>query len=98
MRAGHSLRSPAYNFKPVDIYNAAYGPALRVISENWGARRMVPHPDRVYDEDPFRVTPTDALEVARREVTRWRTEQISGEWANSHPDPDYRVVHTDARR
>ena len=76
-----------YNFKPVDIYNAAYGPALRVISENWGARRMVPHPDRVYDEDPFRVTPTDALEVARREVTRWRTEQISGEWANSHPDP-----------
>ena len=25
----------SYNFKPVDIYNAAYGPALRVISENW---------------------------------------------------------------
>ena len=33
----------SYNFKPVDIYNAAYGPALRVISENWGARRQVPH-------------------------------------------------------
>ena len=76
-----------YNFKPVDIYNAAYGPALRVISESWGARRIVPHPDRIHDEDPFRVTPIDALEVARREVTRWRTEQISDEWANSHPDP-----------
>ena len=77
----------SYDFKPVDIYNAAYGPALRVISENWGARRITPHPDRVHDEDPFRVTPTDALEVTRREVTRWRTEQISNEWANSHPDP-----------
>ena len=77
----------SYNFKPVDIYNAAYGPALRVISENWGARRITPHPDRVHDEDPFRVTPTDALEVARREVTRWRAEQISRDWANSHPDP-----------
>ena len=76
-----------YNFKPVDIYNAAYGPALRVISESWGARRIVPHPDRIHDEDPFRVTPIDALEVARREVTRWRAEQVSGEWANSHPDP-----------
>ena len=76
-----------YNFKPVDIYNAAYGPALRVISESWGARRMVPHPDRIHDEDPFRVTPIDALEVARREVTRWRAEQISDGWANSHPDP-----------
>ena len=76
-----------YNFKPVDIYNAAYGPALRVISESWGARRIVPHPDRIHDEDPFRVTPIDALEVARREVTRWRADQISDEWANSHPDP-----------
>ena len=77
----------SYDFKPVDIYNAAYGPALRVISENWGARRITPHPDRIHDEDPFRVSPTDALEVARREVTRWRAEQISNEWANSHPDP-----------
>ncbi len=76
-----------YNFKQVDIYNAAYGPALRVISENWGARRITPHPDRIHDEDPFRVTPTDALEITRREVTRWRAEQISNEWANSHPDP-----------
>ena len=76
-----------YDFKPVDIYNAAYGPALRVISENWGAKRITPHPDRMYDDDPFLVTPTDALEITRREVTRWRAEQISNEWANSHPDP-----------
>ena len=52
------------NFKPVDIYNAAYGPALRVVSENWGARRISPHPERAQDDDPFRVTPTDALEIA----------------------------------
>ena len=77
----------SYDFRPVDIYNAAYGPALRVISENWGARRQAPHPDRLTDDDPFRVTPTDALEVARREVTRWRMAEISETWANSHPDP-----------
>ena len=76
-----------YNFKPVDIYNAAYGPALRIISENWGARRITPHPERMLDDDPFRVTPTDALEIARREVTQWRTAQISNSWATSHPDP-----------
>ena len=87
-----------YNFKPVDIYNAAYGPALRVISENWGARRITPHPDRIHDEDPFRVTPTDALEVARREVTRWRAEQISGRMGELPSRPDYRVVHPDAGR
>ena len=77
----------SYDFRPVDIYNAAYGPALRVISENWGARRQAPHPDRLTDDDPFRVTPVDALEVARREVTRWRMAEISQTWANSHPDP-----------
>ena len=79
-------RLASYNFKPVDIYNAAYGPALKVISENWGARRMTPHMDRLADDDPFRVTPTDALEVARREVTRWRMAEISRTWADSHPD------------
>ena len=77
----------SYDFRPVDVYNAAYGPALKVISENWGARRQAPHPDRLTDDDPFRVTPTDALEVARREVTRWRMAEISETWANSHPDP-----------
>ncbi len=77
----------SYNFRPVDIYNAAYGPALKVISENWGARRQVPHPERLTDDDPYRVTPTDALEVARREVTRWRMAEISQTWADSHPDP-----------
>ena len=79
-------RLASYNFKPADILNAAYGPALRVLSENWGARRMTPHLGRLTDDDPFRVTPTDGLEVARREVTRWRMAEISKTWADSHPD------------
>ena len=80
------LRLASYNFKPADIFIAAYGPALTVISENWGARRMTPHLDRLTDDDPFRVTPSDGLEVACREVTRWRMAEISRTWAGSHPD------------
>ena len=69
----------------VDLYTAAYGTALQVISENWGAAREAAHPDR--PEDPFGVTPADALEVARQEVAALRSEQITDGQGAQLSDP-----------
>ena len=74
-----------YGLSPVDQYLAAFGPALQVISEHWGTERAVANPDRPNDE--FAVTPTDALQVARREVIAHRTRKISQHWAESAGDP-----------
>ena len=74
-----------YGLSPVDQYLAAFGPALQVISEHWGTERAVSNPDRPDDE--FAVTPTDALQVARREVLAHRTRDISQSWAESAGDP-----------
>ena len=74
-----------YGLSPVDQYLASFGPALQVISENWGTERAMANPDRPGDE--FAVTPTDALEVARREVINHRTKEISERWADSPVDP-----------
>ena len=74
-----------YGLTPVDQYLAAFGPALQVISEHWGTERAVANPDRL--EDEFAVTPTDALQVARREVIAHRTREISQRWAESAGDP-----------
>ena len=73
-----------YGLSPVDQYLAAFGPALQVISEHWGTERAVSNPDRPDDE--FAVTPTDALQVARREVLAHRTREISQSWAESGGD------------
>ena len=74
-----------YGLSPVDQYLAAFGPALQVISEHWGTERAVSNPDRPGDE--FAVTPTDALQVARREVLAHRTREISQRWSESAGDP-----------
>ena len=74
-----------YGLSPVDQYLAAFGPALQVISEHWGTERAVSNPDRPDDE--FAVTPTDALQVARREVLAHRTKEISQRWSESGGDP-----------
>ena len=72
------------DLKPIDLYLSAFGPALRAISENWGTERESANPDR--PEAPFLVTPTDALQIARREVSRHRAQEISREWAGSPVD------------
>ena len=72
------------DLKPIDLYLSAFGPALRVISEHWGTERESANPDR--REAPFTVTPTDALQVARREVSQHRAQEISREWANNPVD------------
>lgn len=77
-------RLQSYGLSPVDLYLAAFGPALQVISENWGAERAVANPNRPDNE--FAVTPSDALEVARREVIAHRTREISERWADGAVD------------
>ena len=72
------------DLKPIDLYLSAFGPALRVISEHWGTERESANENR--PEAPFAVTPTDALQVARREVSRHRAQEISREWANNPVD------------
>ena len=67
-----NLRAGGLN--TVDIYTASYGTALKVVSENWGAKRDTANPDR--PEDPFGVLPEDALAVARKEVITFRASQI----------------------
>ncbi len=72
------------DLRPIDLYLSAFGPALRVISEHWGTERESANPE--HPEAPFTVTPTDALQVARREVSRHRAQEISREWANNPVD------------
>ena len=89
-RIAHAVRADIptlqdYGLNSVDQYLAAFGPALQVISEHWGTDRAVSNPARPDDE--FAVTPTDALQVARREVLAHRTREISQSWAESVGDP-----------
>ena len=74
-----------YDLRPLDVYLAAFGPALEVISNNWPIRRELANPRR--PDDPFAVTPNDALQVARREVFAARRRRISSLWANNPGDP-----------
>ena len=84
----------------VDLYLACFGPALQRFSENWPLRRGTPreapastkrrgHQTALVLEepDPYAVTPEDALDVARREVKRWRLEQLTHLKANVDLDP-----------
>lgn len=73
----------------VDLYLASFGPALEEFSRHWplkrgtpaqkpevrGRRRQAADPEDNWD--PYAVTPEDALDAARREVKRWRLEQLT---------------------
>ena len=73
----------------VDLYLACFGPALEEFSRRWplerGAARRRPEPkgksrqQSLPDQewDPYAVTPEDALDVASREVKRWRLQQLT---------------------
>jgi adenine-specific DNA methylase len=82
----------------VDLYLASFGPALEEFSRDWPLRRGTPRerptPRRrsrqvTHDEawDPYSVAPEDALNVARREVKRWRLEQLTHLQADADLDP-----------
>ncbi len=81
----------------VDLFLAAFGPALEEFSRHWPLRRGTPR-DRpeprgrqlaLLDEpwDPYAVSPEDALDVARREVKRWRLERLTALRADADLDP-----------
>ena len=72
----------------VDLYLSCFGPALEEFSRHWPLRRGQPRPQpeerrrrkqkALFEEewDPYAATPEDALDAARREVKRWRMEQL----------------------
>ena len=81
----------------VDLFLAAFGPALEEFSRHWPLRRGEPrdrHAERREQQklleeawDPYAVSPEDALDVARREVKRWRLERLTHLKANADLDP-----------
>ena len=83
----------------VDLYLASFGPALEEFSRHWplkrGQPRQKPEPRRrrsqqvlFEDEwDPYAATPEDALDTARREVKRWRVNQLTKLPTNVDLDP-----------
>lgn len=88
----------AAGIRRVDLYLASFGPALEEFSRNWPLRRGTPRdepPSRrrqqreLFDEewDPYAVTPEDALDAARREVKRWRLEQLTHMKGRADLDP-----------
>ena len=83
----------------VDLYLACFGPALEEFSRHWPLQRGTPRPKpealkrrkqaEMFEEewDPYAVTPEDALDAARREVKRWRLEQLTHMKGNDELDP-----------
>jgi len=83
----------------VDLYLASFGPALEEFSRHWPLKRGTPRPTpevrrrrkqaEMFEEewDPYAVSPEDALDAARREVKRWRLEQLTHMKANEELDP-----------
>lgn len=73
----------------VDLFLAAFGPALSEFSEHWPLQRGTPREKPVerrrkrqhemFEEewDPYAATPEDALDAARREVQKYRLERIA---------------------
>ena len=80
----------------VDLYLACFGPALEEFSRNWPLTRGTPRErpattrrgrDLLEDDwDPYTATPEDALNAARREVKRWRLEQLTRKQASEDLD------------
>ena len=83
----------------VDLYLASFGPALEEFSRRWPVRRGRPRVEparlrgtRKQDlfgeaRDPYAAVPEDALDVARREVKRWRLQQLTAMEAGEDLDP-----------
>lgn len=83
----------------VDLYLASFGPALEEFSRHWPLTRGTPAPQpvararrrqqEIFDDgwDPYAVTPEDALNAARREVKRWRLEQLTHLKGRTELDP-----------
>ena len=83
----------------VDLFLAAFGPALEEFSRHWPLQRGTPRERpaarrrrrqaELFEEewDPYAVAPDDALDAARREVQNWRLEQLAMPRGNAGLDP-----------
>lgn len=83
----------------VDLYLSCFGPALEAFSRHWPLKRGQPRPEpetrkrrrqtELFEEewDPYAVTPEDALDAARREVKRWRLDQLTHMKMRAELDP-----------
>jgi adenine-specific DNA methylase len=78
----------------IDLYLASFGPALQVFSESWPLKRgraiQKPKEYKLFEDedwDPYAVRPEDALDAARKEVKRWRMEQLATVKRQHHLDP-----------
>lgn len=77
----------AAGIRGVDLYLSCFGPALEEFSRHWPVKRGTPRIAPVAKKrgqpapeealDPYATTPEDALDAARREVKRWRLEQLT---------------------
>ena len=95
----------------VDIYLAAFGPALEEFSRHWPVKRARPREmpkelrklaPKLFGRqwDPYRATPEDALLVARREVKGRLIERLTRTSKRREIDPrtDFFVMAWDAFR
>ena len=87
----------------VDLYLSCYGPALEEFSRHWPIKRGQPRPieertkkrgrgqlsleELLANDDPYAVSPEDALDAARREVKAWRMEKLTSGARRAQLDP-----------
>ena len=101
-RVAQAVRTRVVEFQEagiagVDLYLASFGPALEEFSRHWPLTRGTPRErpnlgrrrqQELLEEewDPYAATPEDALDAARREVKRWRLEQLTHKKAKEDLD------------
>ena len=87
----------------VDLYLSCFGPALEEFSRHWPIKRGQPKPieektkkrgraqltleELLGEDDPYAVSPEDALDAARREVKAWRMEKLTFGSRRAQLDP-----------
>jgi hypothetical protein len=93
----------AGGIRGVDLYLSCFGPALEEFSLHWPIKRGQPKPieektkkrgraqltleELLEQDDPYAVSPEDALDAARREVKAWRMEKLTSGSRRSQLDP-----------
>ena len=93
----------AAGIRGVDLYLSCFGPALEEFSMHWPIKRGQPKPieeitkkrgraqltleELLEQDDPYAVSPEDALDAARREVKAWRMEKLTSGSRRAQLDP-----------
>jgi adenine-specific DNA methylase len=93
----------AGGIRGVDLYLSCFGPALEEFSRHWPIKRGQPKPieertkkrgraqltleELLEQDDPYSVSPEDALDAARREVKAWRMEKLTSGSRRAQLDP-----------